>query len=381
MPDQVGDSGRLIVMLNRTDNISGLIEAAAGVVGQADLRAVLYETVEAAMHMTGAQYGAMGVIGQHNSLVEFLHVGLQPAQASLIGPLPTGRGVLGTLIRSAETIRVDNLHDHPDSAGFPINHPEMRTFLGVPVRLGSRVFGNLYLTEKIGGFTDADQDLVESLSVVAGAAVSTARLQDRLRRTAVVEDRERIARDLHDAIIQDLFAVGLSLQGMSLRVEENELRTMLTDAVERLDNAISELRRFIFGLRPPVWSGRNLRNELAELIEQISEPYDAQVDLNVPSNLAPVDPGTVETAIQLVREGLSNALRHSGAERVTVSVDLLEADLIIQVADDGVGFDPVTTIRGMGLDNLTERSQDMGGSVEIRSRIGSGTTLTMHLPV
>ncbi len=367
-------------MLQRPDHISDLIEAAASVVGQSDLRAVLYETVEAAMHMTGAQYGALGVIGQHQSLVEFLHVGLTPGQAHLIGPLPTGRGVLGTLIRSTDTIRLDKLQDHPDSVGFPANHPPMANFLGVPVRLGSHVYGNLYLTEKPGGFTAADQDLVESLSVVAGAAVSTARLQARLQRTAVVEDRERIARDLHDAIIQDLFAVGLSLQGMSLRVEDLELRTMLTESVERLDNAISELRRFIFGLRPPVWSGRNLRTELADLIGQLSGSYETTVDLQVPADLRTIDPGTVETAVQLVREALSNALRHSGCQTVTVSIDTVDADLMMLIADDGVGFDPAAVNRGMGLDNMTQRSADVGGSVDIRSQVGTGTTISIRLP-
>ncbi len=367
-------------MLQRPDHISDLIEAAASVVGQSDLRAVLYETVEAAMHMTGARYGALGVIGQHQSLVEFLHVGLTPGQAHLIGPLPTGRGVLGTLIRSTDTIRLDKLQDHPDSVGFPANHPPMGNFLGVPVRLGSHVYGNLYLTEKPGGFTAADQDLIESLSVVAGAAVSTARLQARLKRTAVVEDRERIARDLHDAIIQDLFAVGLSLQGMSLRVEDLELRTMLTESVERLDNAISELRRFIFGLRPPVWSGRNLRTELADLIGQLSDSYETIVDLQVPSDLRTIDPGTVETAVQLVREGVSNALRHSGCQAVTVSIDTVDTDLMMLIADDGVGFDPATVNRGMGLDNMTQRSADVGGSVDIRSQVGAGTTISIRLP-
>lgn len=367
-------------MLQRPDHISDLIEAAASVVGQSDLRAVLYETVEAAMHMTGAQYGALGVIGQHQSLVEFLHVGLTPGQAHLIGPLPTGRGVLGTLIRSTDTIRLDKLQDHPDSVGFPANHPPMANFLGVPVRLGSHVYGNLYLTEKPGGFTAADQDLVESLSVVAGAAVSTARLQARLQRTAVVEDRERIARDLHDAIIQDLFAVGLSLQGMSLRVEDLELRTMLTESVERLDNAISELRRFIFGLRPPVWSGRNLRTELADLIGQLSGSYETTIDLQVPADLRTIDPATVETAVQLVREGVSNALRHSGCQAVTVSVDTVDTDLMMLIADDGVGFDPASVNRGMGLDNMTQRSADVGGSVDIRSQVGTGTTISIRLP-
>ena len=380
-PNRLEKSVVCRMMLNRPDQIADLVEAAAGVVGQSDLRAVLFETVEAAMHMTGARYGALGVIGEHRSLVEFLHVGLEPGAAKTIGPLPTGRGVLGTLIQTAETIRLDRLQDHTDSIGFPTHHPKMETFLGVPIRLGTEVFGNLYLTEKVDGFTIEDQSLVESLAVVAGAAVSTARLQDRLRKTAVVEDRERIARDLHDAIIQDLFAVGLSLQGMSLRVEDTELRTMLTESVERLDNAISELRRFIFGLRPPVWSGRNLHKEIAELVEQLSAPYSQTVDLMIPPDLGSVDPDTVEAAMQLVRESMSNALRHAEADKVTISVDRLGGDLMIMVTDDGVGFDPATVRRGLGLDNLTNRTAQVGGNADVRSQVGSGTTVTLRLPI
>ena len=136
----------------------------------------------------------------------------------------------------------------------------MTAFLGVPVRAGDHVFGNLYLTEKDGGFTEDDEQLVEALAAIAGSAVANVRLQQKLRRLAVVEDRERIARDLHDAIIQDLFAVGLVLQGLASRMEEARDRHDMEEAVERLDSAITELRRFIFDLKPPVWHDRDLGN-------------------------------------------------------------------------------------------------------------------------
>ena len=136
----------------------------------------------------------------------------------------------------------------------------MTTFLGVPVRAGDSVFGNLYLTEKAGGFTQDDEQLVEALAAIAGSAIASLRLQQKLRRLAVVEDRERIARDLHDAIIQDLFAVGLVLQGLASRMDEPHDRHDMEEAVERLDSAITELRRFIFDLKPPVWHDRGPRH-------------------------------------------------------------------------------------------------------------------------
>ena len=365
----------------QSEHLTDLIAAAAGVVGQADLRSVLFETVEAAMHMTGARYGALGIIGQHETLAEFLHVGLDREEAATIGPLPTGQGLLGTLIRSTDTIRIDRIADHPDSIGFPANHPPMSSFLGVPIRLTSRVFGNLYLTNKPTGFDADDESLVESLAVIAGAAVSTARLQDRLRKTAIVEDRERIARDLHDAIIQDLFAVGLSLQGMSLRVEDGDIRDMLSDAVERLDVSISELRRFIFGLRPPVWAGRNLANELADLAGNLGGPHDMVVDVQIPSDLGKIEPETVEAAIQMTRESLSNALRHAKASAITVTVDEVDGTLLVMVSDDGIGFDPGAQSSGMGLGNLRTRAESSGGTVDIRSQKDAGTSVIFRIPL
>lgn len=361
--------------------VVALIEGAAAVVGQADLHSVLTKAVETATHLTGARYGALGVIGEHGTVVDFIYVGIDSATADRIGPLPTGKGVLGALIESAKTIRLDRLSDHISSAGFPEHHPPMDSFLGVPIRLGSAVFGNFYLTEKPGGFTEHDEALVESLAVIAGSAISTVRLHQRMRKVAVVEDRERIARDLHDAIIQDLFAVGLSLQGLGMRMEDDDARRAIDDSVERLDDAITSLRRFIFGLRPPVWAERSLRLELADLIGQLAAPHDVDVQLQVSPALRGVEPATVDTAVHLVRESLSNALRHAEATTVTVSAETLDGDLLVTVADDGVGFDPEEVVRGFGLDNLATRSEQADGTMHIRSRRGEGSSVSFRLPM
>ena len=154
------------------------------------------------------QYGALGVIGEHGTLVEFLHAGMEPRIVAKIGAPPKGHGVLGTITKAGKTIRLDDISEHPDSVGFPEHHPEMEAFLGVPVTVAGEVYGNLYLTGKEGGFTDAGRGRRRRSRRDRGVGAANGALQRRLRRVAVIEDRERIARDLHDAIIQDLFAVG-----------------------------------------------------------------------------------------------------------------------------------------------------------------------------
>jgi signal transduction histidine kinase len=291
--------------------------------------------------------------------------------------------VLGTITTTGKTIRLDEITSHADSVGFPEHHPEMDSFLGVPVRVGERVFGNLYLTDKPGGFSEDDEILVEFLAITAGSAVSTLGLQERLRRAALLEDRERIARDLHDSIIQDLFAVGLSLQSASGRVASHptEVAARIEEAVEQLDETIGALRRFIFDLRPPMWARPSLRRELADLVGQLSAPYDARVslDVNCPADLLP--PDLSDELVQIVKEALSNSLRHSGASEIGVRVGCGRSQVVLSVSDDGSGFDPARKTKGMGLANMAERVRDAGGSIRVDSEPGAGTTVRVSIPI
>lgn len=367
------------------ERLASLIEGAVAVTASADLTQLLFAAVETARDTTGARYAAMGVIGEHGTLIEFIHVGFEPGMPEAIGHPPVGKGVLGTLIRSAKTIRLDRIQDHPDSTGFPPNHPRMETFLGVPVRVGERVFGNLYLTEKLGGFTEEDERLIEALAVIAGSAIATARMQQRMRRLAVLDDRERIARDLHDAIIQDIFAVGLLLQGLALRTENARERRDLEDAVTRLDDAIATLRKFIFDLRPPSWRDRSLAAEVTHLVRQLADPYGMAVNVTVADELGEggeqLRGELIDDACQIVREATSNALRHSSAAAVDVRVDVRAGFLVINVTDQGRGFDPANAPEGMGLVNLRRRAEKSGGETTIYSRPGEGTTVRVVLPV
>lgn len=356
-----------------------LIQAAAAVAGQIELRSVLKTTVEMAVEATGAKYGALGVVGEHGTLVDFIYTGMDPADADRIGHPPVGKGVLGALIDNPEPIRLRKITDHPSSSGFPDSHPPMGAFLGVPVRAGNLVFGNLYLTEKDGGFDEGDEDLVVALAAVAGGAVAAARLHDRLTRVALAEDRERIARDLHDSVIQDLFATGLSLQGLSMSTDDPRAAKRLDDAIERIDNAISSLRSFIFDIRALGATIADPERTIRRLVERLVA--DRQVDVSVEIGaVAGAPPEVLDDALGVIRESVSNAVRHAQASVLSVLVDTTDNGLTIVVRDNGCGFDPHTVKRGMGLDNLQARAASRSGSIKVESAQGVGTTVTAVFP-
>jgi signal transduction histidine kinase len=362
------------------DRFKLLTEAAASVVGTAELEKLLARLVETARNTTGAKYAALGVIGEHKTLVEFVHRGIDAETVRLIGHPPQGKGVLGTLIRERATIRLDRISDHPDSVGFPEHHPHMETFLGVPVATSEDTFGNLYLAEKPGGFTEEDEVVVGALAAVAGSAVETARLRSRLARVAVMEDRERIGRDIHDSIIQDLFAAGLELQGLAASSNDEDLSAALHGVVDRLDSTVDSLRRIVADL------GRrgersSFEKELRAHTIQLARAYEVAVFVSVEPPDLELEPELAEEVMPLIGEAVSNALRHSGTGVVDVKAELLSDRLVLSVVDEGKGFDPENVERGMGLDNLESRARRLGGEVTLRSIVGAGTVVEVVLPI
>ena len=362
------------------DRFKALTEAAATVVGTAQLEALLGRLVETAKETTGAKYAALGVIGDHKQLIEFVYRGVDAETARKIGHPPEGRGVLGTLIRESVTIRLDRISDHPDSVGFPPHHPPMETFLGGPVGTTEGTFGNLYLAEKPGGFTEEDEMVVAALAAVAGAAVETARLRSRLARLAVIEDRERIGRDLHDSIIQDLFATGLELQGLAATTDDERISKALHGAVDRIDATIDQLRRIVADLGRRGQRSR-FEEELREHTSQLAKAYEVAVFVSVDPPDLELEPDLAEEVMPIVGEAVSNALRHSGTGVVDVRAEMLSDRLVLSVVDEGKGFDPQSVKRGMGLDNLEERVRRLGGELSLRSVIGAGTVVEVVLPL
>jgi signal transduction histidine kinase len=526
-----------------------LLETGLALAAELSLPAALQRIVELAAELTGARYGALGVLGRDGTISEFITTGVTAEQRAAIGHIPVGRGILGVLIDDATPLRLHDIAEDPRSVGFPPNHPPMHSFLGAPVTARGQVYGNLYLTEKQGGEDfDADDEqaltllaaqagvaienahlyeeahdraqrleairaittailagtdtegllalvvrharelagadlatlalptdeeslaveaadgllatelqgtvfpvegsvtgevirtgkaviladamvdhrlvqpvvragvgpavfiplavrgrtlgtlmvanakggrllreaaipLVETFAEQAAVAIEYGRLQGELQRLALLEDRERIAKELHDGAIQSLFAVGMGLQGSAALAASEELRSRLQDAVEEVDRVIRDLRNYIFGLRPGILADRQLDQAIQRLVEEFQERNGvvtvAQVDPQAAADLA----SQAGDVVQLAREALSNVSRHAQAATCRVSLYRAEVGRVLEVDDDGRGFDPAAaTGAGQGLRNLRERAERLHGQAEIDSIPGQGTRVRVTLP-
>lgn len=359
-----------------------LVQAILILDAELNLPVVLRRIIEEARDLVDAQYGALGVLTEDGrALDQFLTVGLSHEEERTIGARPTGRGVLGTLIGEDKPVRLANLAQSPDSFGFPPHHPDMSSFLGVPVRVHGEVYGILYLTNKRTApeFSEDDEELVHALAMAAGIAIENARLHGLVRDRALTEDRDRIARDLHDSVIQRLFAIGLSLQGTARLVERPEAVMRIGEAIEKLDETIRQLRKAIFdieltinkeGLHPKVLDLVHELRPVLGLLPQVS--FSGPVDTVVSAAL-------VEEVLAVLREALTNVGKHAHASQIVITIAAGE-ELRLVVADDGDGIGDGNTA-GLGLKNLRHRAERLGGNVELGTSREGGTRLTWHVPL
>lgn len=366
------------------ERLPALGEAAAALAGELGLGAVLETIVEAARSATGAQYAALGVVGEDETISQFVYTGIDDETARRIGHLPRGKGLLGLLIRDPRVVRTDDIASHPASSGFPPEHPPMKSFLGAPVRSRGRVFGNLYLTEKAGGFDGRDEELVLVLAAQAGAAIENAELAERLQSLAVQDERDRISRELHDGVIQTLFSIGMGLESARslTTTDPGRVDERLDQAVDALDGAIRQLRNYIFQLRPQQAASMGLSRGLTELAREyeVNALVRPRLELSRGSD-AHVPPGLVPDLLQVVREALSNSAKHAGASHVTIRTHVDAGALLMEIADDGVGFTVGAPQVGRGLDNMRERAEALDAELQVDSAPGQGTTVRLHVPL
>ena len=367
------------------DRLRHLVDAVLSIGSDLPLPDALRRIVEVAVTLLDARYGALGVLDpSRHSLVEFFHVGMSDEQVAAIGPLPQGHGILGVLIVEPKPLRLADLSTHVDSYGFPPHHPPMRSFLGVPIRIRGQVFGNLYLTEKQGAaeFSEEDEGMAVALAGAAAIAIDNARLHARLTDLALVEDRERIAADLHDTVIQRLFATGLALES-AVRLAPPDVAARIEAAVGDLDDTIRQIRSAIFALRAPRTPGRQLRGEILALATEASASlgFEPHFRLEGPLDQA-VGREVGDHLLAVLREAISNVVRHAGAGRVEVTVLLRpDGELEATVTDDGVGPGAGRRPGGRGLPNMAKRAEALGGSVDVGpGRDGRGTSVTMTIP-
>jgi signal transduction histidine kinase len=538
-------------MAARRDRKDALLEAGLTLASELSLPIVLQRIVDLAAEVTDARYGALGVIGDGDELVEFITTGMSRAQRRDIGAPPRGRGVLGHLIKEPNPIRIANITAHPASVGFPPNHPRMQSFLGAPVRALGTVFGNIYLADKRSApsFSAEDEESLVVLATQAGVAIANAslyeetrrrerwldalrnitndilgdadaeavlvdiaeyarelasadvaaivtvgetadhlivaaavgahaselrgvplpasesisgevmrtgkslvfedvgsdprayqptvrlghlgptllvplrvvgrstgtlmvanlkggrrfdeqtlrfvetfadqasmaieygRTQADLRRLGLMDERERIAKELHDGIIQSLFAVGMGLQATAQLTGSPETAIRIEGAVGELDRVIRDLRNYIFGLRPGILADRQLDQALRELGESIQSRSEVRVRVDVDAELAAGISSRSHEIVQLTREALSNVARHAQARNAVVSLTRKSNTAVLTIEDDGVGFEVQGESAGNGLRNMRERASAMGGSLRVTSKAGKGTRLRFTFPI
>ncbi len=373
-------------LARRNQQLRAMSYATAAIAGELTLDKGLQLIVAAARELIGARYAALGVPGVEGMLASFVHSGMTPDEVAAISHLPQGKGLLGVLAQEKRPIRVTRISDDPRSVGFPANHPPMENFLGVPIVGDGRALGSLYLTDKESGelFSADDQELAAMFAEHAAVVIQNAHLYEQVGRLAVVGERVRIGMDLHDGIIQSIYAVGLNLESIRLGLSTGQVdgvEEMLDQAVEGLNDSIRDIRNFILDLRPHRFSG-NLAQGISRLVREFQANTMVSVTMEVePLALAALPTAVARAIFLTTQEALANIARHARAKKVTISAKKSAKAIEFEVADDGRGFDVATQNQtvGHGLSNMRARAESLHGSFKVNSAPGQGTTVCLTL--
>jgi signal transduction histidine kinase len=293
------------------------------------------------------------------------------------------------MLETTEPFRTADVHDDARFRGWwPAGHPDMRSFLGVPIVAADGVIGAFYLTDKRGDavFDAEDQELIELLAAHAAIAITNARLLEHSRELSAVAERNRLALELHDAVSQKLFSVVLTAEAASTLLSRDS-SDAARDKVERLrglaGEALSELRSLIGELRPPDLTRDGLCGALRKHIEVLRPLHPAEIDLDLDAGASAGEASRDHEVLRIAQEAVQNALRHAGARRVRVRLAQSNGGVALEVGDDGIGFDPADTAlraRRLGLTSMEERAQRIGARLEIDSGSGRGTAVRLEVP-
>jgi|FLYL01.1.fsa_nt_gi signal transduction histidine kinase len=370
----------------RARYLAAINEASLALSSELDLSAVLQKVVDLSCAVTDARYGALALADESGRITQFLTSGLTREERQRIGALPEGKGLLGVVIHDGKSLRVDNIRDHPRSSGFPPNHPPMTSFIGIPIFFEGRVVGDLYLTDKNGGdpFTQQDEEMMRVFAAHAAIAIENARLYQQVQDLAVLEERDRIGMDLHDGIIQSLYAMGLKLENalQDLEHEPELVPAEIERSIDDLNQTIADIRSYIMNLRPAVLADTDLAGAIGGLLQELK--VNALMDVSLeeePDACRGLSRPQIDALFHVAQEALTNVRKHANATRVSARLRRANGIFEMTVADDGNGFDPDARYDGYGLRNMRERVEAMGGRFEVRSDNGTGTKIIIGVPV
>ena len=371
------------------DELYQVSQAVLSVTRQMSVRDVLQVIVRSARPLVGARYAALGVPDRGDSFAEFVVDGISGAEWAAIGPLPRRHGMLAVLLNQGQPERLPDIRKDPRFEGWPAAHPKMSHFLGVPVRDGDQVLGIIFAANKVSaaaeksGFTERDEEILSLFAAHAAIALTNARLYERSRELSVMEERSRLARDLHDAVTQKLFSIRAHARAAAVLAAREPVDTQrVRDEIEVVGElgaeAHAELRAIIDGLAPPDLEAAGLAESVRRYAVLAGRAHGVPVAFSA-SCLPPLGE-RAETAIyRVAQEALNNALRHAGASGVKVSLAQTPRQVVLEVSDDGHGFASDTPSGGLGLASMRERAASAGGKLAVRST-PRGTTVTMTVP-
>jgi signal transduction histidine kinase len=372
------------------DELYQVSQAVLSVTRQMTVRDGLQVIVRSARSLVGARYAALGVPDEGDSFAEFVVDGISDAEWRAIGPLPRRHGMLGVLLTEGQPERLADISRDPRFEGWPAGHPRMSHFMGVPVRDGDQVLGIIFAANKVSaaaekrGFTERDQEILSLFAAHAAIALTNARLYERSRELSVVQERSRLARELHDAVTQKLFSIRAHARAAAVLAarepaDPDRVRAEIDIVGELGAEAHAELRAVIDGLAPPDLRAGGLTESLRRYAVLAGRAHGIPVAVTAVE--LPALTGRQEAALDRVaQEALHNALRHAGAGAVRVRLARTARRVTLEVTDDGRGFAPEAPSGGMGLASMRERAAYAGGTLTITSGTG-GTLVRMSVPV
>lgn len=367
--------------------LSQLNDIAAAVMHAAEagtLDDVLQRIAEASKTLVNARYAALGVPNYDEDRLQiFKTSGMTQDEIAMLEHPPEGHGLLGVIMNERTTLRLEDMKEDHRSVGFPENHPHMTSLLGVPILVGQELFGMLYLCDRIDGlpFTQEDEWLIKSLAGYAALAIAGVRLREQKGRVTLLEERERVSMELHDGVIQSLYAIGMQMQLMRLAEQVSDEK--IGETISALDQVIGDVREYILDLKSANYKHQTIKESLQDALSRLTIPSETAIIVDAPNQRALFTEHKLEAICQIVNEAVSNAIRHAEADKITIFARQDSLHFHMTITDNGKGFklDELNGHRGLGLRNMHQRMKLHNGEIEIDTAPGEGTQITLEFPV